>query len=147
MESSIQKIKEIYQKKVSLFGELLHYVDQERENLMDLNTHNLLVLFQEKQKIIQSIEDMNQPIDELIQQNDIPMNDKQMIVKLQRRISHLKAEIKTRTQENISFIQESLDFFQDIISIFSNAGRPEHLYHPNPNNRKQMSSLIYHNEV
>jgi flagellar biosynthesis/type III secretory pathway chaperone len=147
MDASIQIIEETYQKKIALFSDLLKCVEQERISLINLNTHNLWSLLQEKQQIIRSIEDLGDTTIEDTQTHDIPYHNKQAIQNLSQRLSGLKEEVKVRVQENMTFIRESLDCFHEIISIFSTAGRAEDGYHPQKASRKQMPGLMYQNEV
>jgi flagellar biosynthesis/type III secretory pathway chaperone len=147
MDASVQQIKEIYQKKITLFRELLHCVEQEKKNLMDLNTHNLWSLLQEKQKIMHSIEELGNPFVNHTPSHDIPRLDRRIISNLSATLSLIKNEIKVRVQENTLFIRESLDCIHDIISVFSTAGRAEETYYPKKTQRKHMPSLMYQSEV
>jgi hypothetical protein len=147
MNASIQQIKETYQKRIALFGELLKCVEEEKKNLLDLNTHNLWILAQEKQKIRHSIEALKDPVDDHTSSDDASGLDRQIISNLSTKLSLIKNEIRVRVEENMTFIRESLDCIHDIISIFRTAGRAEESYYPKKTQQKHMPGLMYQNEV
>ena len=55
MESSVQGIEEIYQRKISLFKKLLNCIALERDNLINQDLESLWSVMAEKEKILESI--------------------------------------------------------------------------------------------
>ena len=147
MNSSIRGIEDIYHKEIMLFEELLDCVEQERDSLIGLNTHDLWSIMEDKQRILQSIEDMREKTANDIPSCDMTVKDRETITELSRKLSQLKEEIRTRVKENVKFIRESLDFFHEIVTVLSTAGKPKDIYNPVRNNRGELPSLIYRNEV
>ncbi|MBW2610115.1 MAG: flagellar export chaperone FlgN [Deltaproteobacteria bacterium] len=151
MESNTQEIEEIYHRKVSLFRELLDCVVLERDNLINLDIKNLWDVMEEKQKILESIENARDQIKDITGEgspyHNIPIEDRTVIKELSRTLADLNEEIKIRVRENVSFIEDTLSFFNEIISSFTMAGRPGDSYGPGGNSRKGLPNLIYYNEV
>jgi len=151
MESNIQEIEEIYLRKVSLLRKLIDCIALERDNLINLDIKNLWSVMEEKQKILESIEDASDQLMDIRGNNspfhDIPTKDRQSIMELSQTLVDLKEEVKTRVTENVTFINETLDFCHELFSIFTKTNMPEVSYSPVRNNRKGNSNLIYHNEV
>ena len=122
MEIDILKIKEIYLKRISLFKDLLNCIDRERDNLINQDINGIWSTMEEKQRILESLEETNGQIQKIDGREpsyrDIPHEERHSIVELTQTLSDLKEEAKVRVGENMSFIKETLDFFHDIIFQF-----------------------------
>ena len=151
MASNIQDIEDIYRKEVSLFQELLGCVISEKDSLISLNIENLWTLMEKKQKIIDGLDETRGRIrhfrERPDQGHDAPVEDRQVILDLSKKIAALREEIRVRSKENVSFIHETLGFFDEIISSFVRGGRSDDSYHPMRKSRKGTSNLIYHKEI
>lgn len=151
MKQEIEKIENLYRKRISLFRDLLNCIARERDNLINQDTKGIWSTMEEKHKILESIDETREHIEEIKGRvstyQDIPRGDRQSIIELSRTLASLKVEIKTRVAENISFVKETIHFFHEIISVLTASGRKEVSYGPVKNSRHESTSLIYHSEV
>lgn len=151
MQTPIQGIEEIYHRKIFLFKELLNCIALERDNLINQDIESLWSVMEEKEKILESIEDMRNNLKDIMGKEipylDMPPEDRQTLKGLSQKIDDLKGEIKVRVKENVAFIQEIVVFFHEMISTLTRGCMPEDSYGPGGNSRKGSPNLIYHNEV
>lgn len=152
MESDVKRIEVLCRERVHLFQRLLDCVTTEKDGLIELNIKKLWSLMEEKQKIIESLEESRNRINDLIDLDDpyphIPAGDRKTFMGLFRKIERLKGEIKQRVQENVSIIQESLDFFHDLVSVFFNSGGKENTYGDMVRgNTMDSTSILYQREA
>jgi flagellar biosynthesis/type III secretory pathway chaperone len=151
MQSALQSIETAYQRKVSLFQELLNCVASERNHLINLNVENLWEIMDKKKKILESIQDLREQIKKIAKEDSTYQNalgkERWPIIEHSRKIASLKKQIKTRVKENVTFIQESLQSFDEIISIFTMDGRLEFSYSPVRKHRKETTIRIYQRKV
>lgn len=151
MQSVLQTIEETYRKKVSLFQDLLNCVIAEREDLIKVNIENLWVHMEEKQEILQAIEEAKRRIKNLVDEDPAyqkaSLKQRRRISELSKKIVRLKEEIRRTVKGNVTFIQDSLQFFDEMISIFAAGGTLESSYAPVPRHRKELSPRIYQIQV
>lgn len=151
MNSSFKEINKAYERKLSLLQELLDCLKRERENLIELNLEAIWALMEEKQGVLEAIEETGKEI-ERIRENTPPETTESgkvqsMLVSFSAKINKLKEEIRVRVKENVEFIQDTLGFFDELISIFISGARPEPAYNPIRRSKHESPSLIYHREV
>jgi len=152
METDVRGIEILCLERIHLFQRLLDCVTTEKDSLVELNVKKLWSLMEEKQKIIESLEQSRNRIGELIDLDNpyphIPDGDRRMFMSFFRKIEQLKGEIKQRIQENVSIIQESLNFFHDLVSVFANSARKENTYEEMVRgNTVESSSIFYQREA
>ena len=151
MTTDIRIIREIYDKRITLFRDLLECVTLERDNLINLDIKTLWALMLKKQKIIEDIETESARLRDLTgdknHYHDLPTEDRQQFVELSQKLADLKENIRARVTENVSFIKDSLEFFHEIISVFTSSVDTEEPYGPGKKKMKNGPSRIYKNEV
>jgi len=152
METDVRGIEILCLERIHLFQRLLDCVTTEKDSLIELNVKKLWSLMEEKQGIIESLEQSRNRIGELIDLDNpyphIPDGDRRMFMSFFRKIEQLKGEIKQRIQENVSIIQESLSFFHDLVSVFANSAKKENTYEEMVRgNAVGSSSIFYQREA
>ncbi|MBN2059013.1 MAG: flagellar export chaperone FlgN [Deltaproteobacteria bacterium] len=145
------KVNEVYNRKITLFRDLLECVTLERENLINLDIKALWDLMLKKQKIMEDIENTASRLRELINERDLyhhlPSEDRRHFMELSQKLLELKENIRTRVLENISFIRDSLAFFHDIISMFASSKDTDEPYSPGSKKMKNGPRHLYQNEA
>ena len=152
MKKDLKDIKTVFHKKISLFKELLNCVSRERDNLIDLDLKNIWTVMEEKQRIVNAIEEADNELKEMVGTKgniykNIPANERPSVMELSKTLSGLREEIRVRLEENVTFIKETLGFFHEIISIFTMGNRSEIAYSPTKSAKHKVQNVIYHNEV
>jgi len=152
MKKDLKDIKTVFHKKISLFKELLNCVSRERDNLIDLDVKNIWTVMEEKQRIVNAIEEADNELKEMVGTKgniykNIPANERPSVMELSKTLSGLREEIRVRLEENVTFIKETLGFFHEIISIFTMGNRSEIAYSPTKSAEHKVQNVIYHNEV
>jgi len=152
MKKDLKDIKTVFHKKISLFKELLNCVSRERDNLIDLDVKNIWTVMEEKQRIVNAIEEADNELKEMVGTKgniykNIPANERPSVMELSKTLSGLREEIRVRLEENVTFIKETLGFFHEIISIFTMGNRSEIAYSPTKSAKHKVQNVIYHNEV
>lgn len=152
METDVRGIEILCLERIHLFKKLLDCVTIEKDSLIELNVKKLWALMEEKQGIIESLEQSRNRIGELIDLDDpyphIPDGERRTFMSFFRKIEQLKGEIKQRIQENVSIIQESLNFFHDLVSVFANSAKKENTYEEMVRgNAVESSSIFYQREA
>ena len=152
MKKDLKDIKAVFHKKISLFKELLNCVSRERDNLIDLDLKNIWTVMEEKQRIVNAIEETDNELKEMVGTKgniykNIPANERPSVMELSKTLSGLREEIRVRLEENVTFIKETLGFFHEIISIFTMGNRSEIAYSPTKSAKHKVQNVIYHNEV
>ena len=147
METDVRGIENLCLERIHLFQRLLDCVTIEKDSLVELNVKKLWSLMEEKQRIIESLEQSRNRIGELIDLENpyqhIPDGDRRMFMSIFHKIERLKGEIKQRIQENVSIIQESLGFFHDLVSVFANSAKKENTYEEMVRGKVLESSSIF----
>lgn len=151
METSLQRIEDLYEEKTVLLQELLDCVTLEREQIIAQNTENLWALMEKKQAVLKNIEGAGERIRSEMEKSwpggKIPSERGKILAPLTRKMRHLQEEIRTRVSENVSFIREALVFFDELIALLVSVGRPEPGYRQNKKGQSDLTSLILHKEV
>jgi len=152
MKKDLKDIKAVFHKKISLFKDLLNCVSRERDNLIDLDVKNIWTVMEEKQRIVNAIEEADNELKEMVGTKgniykNIPANERPSVMELSKTLSGLREEIRVRLEENVTFIKETLGFFHEIISIFTMGNRSEIAYSPTKSAKHKVQNVIYHNEV
>ena len=147
METDVRGIENLCLERIHLFQRLLDCVTIEKDSLVELNVKKLWSLMEEKQQIIESLEQSRNRIGELIDLENpyqhIPDGDRRMFMSIFHKIEQLKGEIKQKIQENVSIIQESLSFFHDLVSVFANSAKKENTYEEMVRGKGLESSSIF----
>ena len=151
MEKDINRLKDLYTKRISLYEDLLSCIKRESDDLISQNIKGIWASLDEKKKILEAIEENNRNFPENTGLNpvltDAPRQDRDAIIHLTRKLKDLKMEIGIRIKENVSFINETLGFINDIFSVFRGLDKKPDIYGRNLKKRNGSSNLIYHNEV
>lgn len=152
MEITTKDIINIYSRRISLFQDLLNCVIRERDNLITRDIKGIWSSLEEKQSIIESIEETGQGLNGVTERDavnrDMPEEDREKIIELSRNLIRLKQEIRARVKENVSFINETLGFFDEIISAMTMSGDDRCAsYGPCGNARQDRRCLMYEGEV
>lgn len=151
MEKDINKLKGLYTKRISLYEDLLGCIKRESDNLISQNIKGIWSSLDEKNEILEAIEENTRCFPENTASNpfpeETPRQDRDAIMQLKRKLTDLKQEISTRVKENVSFINETLGFINDIFSAFSNIEKKPDTYDRSLKKRHGSSNLIYNNEV
>ena len=150
MQLDMCDIMEAYRKRISLLRDLSASLEKERNHLTHQDIDGIWSTMEEKQKILESIEEnkvhMQSMIGMELSYEDIPVKDRPSFAKLSQTLTALKEEIKIRAHENISFIRETLDFVHEIIGAFAAAGDEQGSYGARKANPRQ-HGIMYHSEV
>ncbi len=151
MEKDINRLKNLYLKRVSLYEDLLGCIKRESENLVNQDIKGIWSSLDEKKEILEAIEENNRSFPENYtatpMPTDVSRKDKELIMGFKRRLMDLKQEIGTRINENISFINETLTFINDVFNTITNGDIKPDTYGRDLKRRSGTSNLIYHNEV
>jgi hypothetical protein len=151
MEKEIIRLKNLYLKRVSLYEELLGCIKRESENLLNQDIKGIWSSLDEKNEILEAIEENNRSFPDNYSTNPVPVdiskNDKDLLMGFKRKLMDLKQEIGARINENISFINETLTFINDVFYTITNTGKQPDTYGRDMKRRNMISNLIYHNEV
>ena len=147
METDVREIEILCLERIHLFQRLLDCVTIEKDSLVELNVKKLWSLMEEKQQIIESLEQSRNRIGEFIDLENpyqhIPDGDRRLFMSIFHKIERLKGEIKQRIQENVAIIQESLGFFHDLVSVFANSAKKENTYEEMVRGKALESSSIF----
>jgi len=152
MEQRAKKITDYYIKEISLFQDLLNCIIRERDHLINQDIKGIWDSLEEKESILASIED-NRNLSKGGSEDgtglrDIPPQDRDRIRELSRALIRLKLDIKTRVEENVSFINEAISFFHEMISAMTMSEIDKsNAYGPSGFSRKAPRSVIYQGEV
>jgi flagellar biosynthesis/type III secretory pathway chaperone len=151
MEKNVNRLKDLYTERISLYEDLLSCIKRESDNLISQNIKGIWASLDEKKEIMEAIEENNRHLPENTRLNpvltDVPRQDRDAIIHLKIKLKNLKMEIGIRIKENVSFINETLGFINDIFSVFRGADKKPDIYDRNLKKRNGSSNLIYHNEV
>jgi len=152
MTAQSKDIINVYSRRISLFQDLLKCMARERENLINRDIKGIWSSLEEKQSILDSIEETRDPLNVISEReriiHDYRQEDRHKIMELSMTLAGLKQEIRARVAENISFINETLDFFNEIISVMTKAGDESfNPYGPYGNPRRTQRSMMYQGEV
>ncbi len=151
MEKNVNRLKDLYTERISLYEDLLSCIKRESDNLISQNIKGIWASLDEKKEIMEAIEENNRHLPENTRLNpvltDVPRQDRDAIIHLKRKLKNLKMEIGIRIKENVSFINETLGFINDIFSVFRGADKKPDIYDRNLKKKNGSSNLIYHNEV
>jgi len=152
MEKSAKDIIAIYLKRISLFQDLLNCIVLEREHLITQNIKGIWSSLEEKQSIMDSIEETKSQLGGAscneIALGDFSSEDRNKIMELSRAIVLLKCDIQARVKENVSFINETLDFFDEMISTMTMTQADTcRSYGPSGNSMRGPRSQIYQGEA
>ncbi|MBN1903845.1 MAG: flagellar export chaperone FlgN [Deltaproteobacteria bacterium] len=151
MEKDINRLKNLYLKRVSLYEELLGCIKRESDNLINQDIKGIWSSLDEKKEILEAIEENNRSFPENYTTSPVPAdisrNDKDSIMSFKKKLMNLKQEIGTRINENISFINDTLTFINDVFNTITNTDKKPDIYGRDLKKRNGTSNLIYHNEV
>lgn len=151
MEKDVNILKGLYIKRISLYEDLLGCIKRETDNLISQNIKGIWSSLDEKNKILEAIEENTSCFPEKSGSNpvpaDVPRQDMDAIMQLKKKLIDLKQEISVRVKENISFVNETLCFINDIFSSLCKSDKKPDTYSRNPKKRNGTSNLIYRNEV
>ncbi len=151
MEKDINILKGLYLKRISLYEDLLGCIKRESDNLISQNIKGIWFSQDEKNKILEAIEENTRCFPESSRSNPLPADvsrhDRDRIMQLKRKLMNLKQEISVRVKENISFVNETLGFINDIFSSLAKSDKKPDTYSRNLKKRNATSNLIYRNEV
>jgi len=152
MEITTKDIIDIYSRRISLFNDLLNCIMRERDNLINRDIRGIWSSLEEKQSIMDAIEETGRRLNGITERDiinrNMPGRDRDKIMELSRTLLRVKREIRARVGENVSFINETLDFFNEIISVMTKAGDDGfNHYGPYGNLQKAQKSVMYQGEV
>ncbi|MBN1628116.1 MAG: flagellar export chaperone FlgN [Deltaproteobacteria bacterium] len=152
MEITTKDIIDNYSRRLSLFKDLLSCIMRERENLINRDIRGIWSSLEEKQSIVDSIEETTSQLNGIMVKDavnrDMLERERSKIVELSRSLMRLKQEIRARVSENVSFINETLGFFNEIISAMTMSEADKCAsYGPYGNARRGRRCLMYQGRV
>ncbi|MFO7783495.1 MAG: hypothetical protein ACQET7_01230 [Thermodesulfobacteriota bacterium] len=121
-------------RKISLLQDLVDCLGKERESLLEINVTGLWAVMEEKQAILEAIE-------------ELPAAAYSTPPPLRSEIDRLKEEIRHRTRENTEFTRSSLAVFDEFISRITGTGRDDQTYRPPGEEHRVQRSPIYRRKV
>jgi hypothetical protein len=139
-------------KEISLFQDLLNCIIRERDHLINQDIKGIWDSLEEKESILASIEQNRGLMEGIttgeLSSMEIAPRDRERIRELSRALARLKLDIKSRVNENVSFINETLSFFQEMITTMTMSEiNNSKSYGPSGFSRRGPRSAIYQGEV
>ncbi len=128
---------ETTEKRISLLQDLVGCLDKERESLLEINVTELWAVMEEKQAILEAIEELPA----------VPAEKSSTPPSIRSEINRLKEEIRNRARENTEFTRSSLAVFDEIISRITGTGKDDQTYRPPGEEHRAQRSPLYHREV
>jgi len=152
MEYNTKDIIDLYLKRISLFQDLLNCINRERDRLIHQDIKGIWESLEEKEEILSSIEETAHHLEGFSEKNikyrEMPSEEKNRVMELQRTIIRQKQEIKVRIRENVSFVKEALAFLQDLIATMTRTEDDQlNPYGPYGTSRKKPRSMMYQGEA
>jgi hypothetical protein len=159
-EHVVSIIEEFFNKKIMLYGDLLHCFIKERESLTSVDLDSLWKISNEKESICSEIVSMRREIalaaDPGRSQTPfnlnrimdlIPIKFKPKFQKFYMRLTKYKIEIEALRKENSIFINDALLFLDELISIITGQTKSEMVYNEQCHFLKPGSYLCLDREV
>ena len=150
METSRQAMENRQEKSVGLLRDLRDCLEKERKCLLEVNVSDLWTVMEEKQGILQAMEDL-QPHPEGSRsgdeggERDAPVSPPSPA--LRSEMNHLKEEIRSRSRENVEFIRGSLAVFDELISRIAGVVKDSQTYKPQGSGTRAPRHSIYRRKV
>lgn len=131
-ENTVNLLEDLFQRKIILYDDLLHCLEEERESLVTINMDALWTISKEKEEICSKIEGIRQEIVSVIevdgQDSSLPPNRIVGLVPEEKvptfqsfflTLDKLKNEIELLRKANMAFMNDSLRFLDEMISIIT----------------------------
>lgn len=166
MHTPMEKLENLFYKKIMLYQELVEVLAEERAFLIKTEMDALWEISDKKQDIARRIEairaDIIQALSEasVVYQADvtpfslsavlsvIPHGERDRFRKHYLSLVNLKAEIRQRSQENKRFVEQSLDFLDELIGILTNSTETNEAYtNSGASSDNNGGNLLLHKEV
>ncbi len=150
MDPKSENVEAHYQRQLQLCEKLLDCLVRERETLIDLDVDRLWSITEEKQRILNSIEEVQSQIE--CQKSD---DSKKFSSSARHRVAGkltpglelLKTDIRKRVAENVRFVGENLKFFDELVTLLAGGAQGPDSYPLTGRARKGALPLIYSKEV
>ena len=140
-ENTVNLLEDLFQRKIILYDDLLHCLEQERESLVTISMDALWAISREKEEICSKIESIRQEIISVVdrdgQDSSPPLNRILGLVPEEKAgtfkslfltLAKLKNEIELLRKANMAFINDSLRFLDEMISIIAGGNKSKLAY-------------------
>jgi hypothetical protein len=156
----MDKIENLFFKKIMLYDDLLHCFEAERKALIGINISKLWDLSKEKDEICEKIKSIRLQISAFVNPSEdqesfhlnrimdaIPKRHRDNFEKLYLKILKLKGEIEILRKQNILYIDDSLEFMDEMISILSGEAESGFIYNDRCHFKPSEPRLFLNREV
>lgn len=157
---TVDSIEKLFYRKIMLYNDLLHCLEEERKSLIEINIDKLWGLSKKKDEICEEIKSIKQKVFAAANQGDdqgsinlnrimeiIPVKNRDRFKKLYLRILKLKGEIEVLRKQNIIYIDDSLEFLDEMISIITGEAESKFVYNDRCHFNKSGSHFFLNREV
>jgi hypothetical protein len=157
----IHSLQRLFYKKIMLYHDLLHCLNQERDSLINIDLDRLWSISREKEEVCTKIKSLRQEVistlvDEGPDQHSfdlnrimdiIPRENRGRFQELYRTLIRLESEVEVLRKENMLFINDSLQFLDEMIAILTGQTPSEFLYNDRCHLSKSSSNALFLREV
>jgi len=156
MDSLEMEAKGSCKKQAAMLEHLRDCLDMERESLIQVDVDQLWEIMEKKNSLVTGIEQLENEIKLLVNQYFQNGPEKPRAGALRawpwfrdysKRTALLKEDIRTRLNENFSFIEDTLGFFDELVAIIARGEPREQGYDYLRKPPETNGPRIYHREV
>jgi flagellar biosynthesis/type III secretory pathway chaperone len=139
-----------HEKTVGLLRDLRDCLEKERKCLIEVNVSDLWAVMEEKQGLLQAMEDLR-PLPEKTRNGEEggerDASAPPPAPALRSEMDHLKEEIRFRSRENAEFIRGSMAVFDELISRIAGVVKDHQTYKPQGLGTRAPRHSIYRRKV
>ena len=159
-DTSIQALEKLFFRKISLYGDLVACLSDEREALLNVDLERLWSVAQEKEQLACDIDAVQKEIALLVRpttdQPPVPLNrvldfipraHRPQFQKLTLSVVKLRGEAQVLREENIIHIEDSLQFLDGMIAIITGETDARIMYNDKCHIKKPRTQMLLSREV